>query len=78
MPSYNQQEVADLVRNLKSNIFATRETIEQVVEDSSDTISVMIAVNTTLELVAQMLEEDAGLSATELRAKEAEEHGGGE
>jgi len=67
---------AKALRDMKSNIFATYDSIEQLVERSGDSISVMIAVNTTLELLAQSLESQE--SSYDLRAEEAERNGGGE
>ena len=74
---------AQQLRDMRSNIFATYDSIERVIESASDTISVMIAVNTTLELLAQQVEAaeaeaaDAR-SAFDLKAEEAERNGGGE
>jgi len=67
---------AQALRDMKSNIFATYDSIEEVIERSGDSMAVMIAVNTTLELLAQSLESQE--SSYDLRAEEAERNGGGE
>jgi hypothetical protein len=69
---------AEVLRGMKCNIFATRDDIEEVIDGSSDTLSVMIALNTVLETLAKLAETDSQVTATELRAELAEREGGGE
>lgn len=70
-------ELAALIRSNKSNIWATYDSIQDVIEVSSDSASVMIAVNTTLELIAQLVERDGSTSYDE-QEREAHEKGGDE
>lgn len=69
--------IADEIRNMKNNVFYTANSIDEVIDASSDSLSVMIAVNTTLELVAKHFDKQTDTSY-DLREQEAHDKGGNE
>ena len=71
----SNQAIADAIRDMKTDLFVTLDSIEAVVDRSADVLSVMIAVNTTLELVAKIVEGTAETSY-DIREQIAHEDGG--
>jgi hypothetical protein len=76
MDTQELYHLADEIRDMKSNLFVTHDTIEAVLDRSGDTLSVMLAVNTTLELVARHLELNVDSAYAE-QERQAHEKGGG-
>lgn len=64
MPKFytTEEEIAHNIRSNKSNLFATQDTIDQVIKNfdicGKDLIAFMVGVNTTLETIAKGV--DAG------------------
>lgn len=47
------------LREMKSGLFTTKETVDDVIKEFSNCLpAVMVAVNTTLEMIARMMEEE--------------------